>query len=133
DHLDKKHAIFLVAEGDDSELLFDFIGLGFSSKDREIIRPLSPKVIIHANGNPINVSETPVRSTNENGIVGYDIYESIYKIPSGTKEIPVITASSDNSDVKIEINQAASISREAIVKFDYNGVVKTHKIVFDSE
>lgn len=133
DQLDKKHAIFLVAEGDDADSLFDLIGLGFSSKDREIIRPVSPKVNILVNGSAINVSETPLRSTNENGIVGYNIYESIYKLPKGTNGVPVISASADNADVKIEIAQAASLSEKATVTFDYNGIVKTHHVVFDNE
>jgi len=35
DHLDKKHAIFLVAESGESAELFDMIGLGFSSKKKK--------------------------------------------------------------------------------------------------
>lgn len=38
DGLNKKHAIFLVAEGPEGAL-FDLIGLGFSSKRKEIVRP----------------------------------------------------------------------------------------------
>ena len=133
DHLDKKHAIFLVAEGDDSELLFDLMGLGFSKRDKEIERPLSPKVNIAVNGKAIDVPETPVRSTNENGIVGYDLYEARYKVPAGTTQIPVVSASADNPNVKIELIQATSISGEAHVKMDYNGQVKTYKVVLDSE
>ncbi|MCH7404997.1 hypothetical protein [Belliella aquatica] len=133
DQLDKKHAVYLVAEGDESEPLFDLIGLGFSSKDKEITRPIVPKVNIAVNGEAIQVPEIPVRSTNENGIVGYNIFETTYKIPTGTTDVPVISATADNPDVKIEIVQATSVSREAIVKFAYHGQVKTHKVIFDSE
>jgi arabinoxylan arabinofuranohydrolase len=133
DSLNQKHAIFLVAEGGDSELLFDLMGLGFSSKDKEINRPIVPKVNIAVNGQDIKVPETPLRSTNENGIVGYDIYETTYKLPAGISEIPVISASADNPEVKIEIVQATSASGEATVKFDYKGLIKTHKVLFGAD
>jgi len=133
DNLDKKHAIFLVAEGDDSELLFDLMGLGFSSKDREINRPIVPKVNIAVNGQAIEVPQIPLRSTNENGIVGYDLYESTYKIPTGTTQIPVISATTDNPDVKIDIVQATSASGEGLVKFTYNGQVKKYRVLLSTE
>ena len=50
DNLDKKHAIFLVAEGPDSGGLFDLTGLGFSSKKKKIVRPVTPTVSIRVNG-----------------------------------------------------------------------------------
>ncbi len=50
DNLDKKHAIFLVAEGPDPGGLFDLIGLGFSSKKKKIVRPVAPTVSIRVNG-----------------------------------------------------------------------------------
>lgn len=133
DHLDKKHAIFLVAEGDDSESLFDLMGLGFSSKGKEISRPIVPKVNIAVNGKSIEVPETPLRSTNENGIVGYDLYETKYIVPAGTTGFPVVTATSDNPDVKIDIVQATAASGESIVKFDYHGVVKTYRVLLSTK
>ncbi|MBE8720387.1 hypothetical protein [Sphingobacterium pedocola] len=130
DHLDKKHAIFLVAEGDDSAELFDFIGLGFSTKDKKIIRPVVPTVSITLNGKAIDLPANPVRSTNANGITGYDIYEAVYNVPAGTSGIPVVKATSDNRRVKIAVTQAKSFSEKAVVKFDYNGVVKTYNVLF---
>ncbi|MDX9812505.1 MAG: hypothetical protein RBU28_08960, partial [Bacteroidales bacterium] len=76
DKLDGKHAIFLVAEGAESEDLFDLAGLGFSSKKNKIVRPVAPTVTIKVNGKDIEVPLIPVRSTNANGIVSYDIYET---------------------------------------------------------
>lgn len=43
DQLDKKHAIYLVAEGAESELLFDLQGLGFSSVKRKLQDPFHPR------------------------------------------------------------------------------------------
>ena len=133
DNLDKKHAIFLVAEGGESEPLFDLAGLGFSSKKNEILRPLAPKVTITADGKAITLSEIPVRSTPTNGITGYDNYEATYKMPSAATVIPKISASANNPKVKVAITQAKNLSEKAIVKFDYNGIVKTYHIQFVSE
>ncbi|HLW06134.1 MAG TPA: hypothetical protein VKY45_01115 [Marinilabiliaceae bacterium] len=133
DHLDKKHAIFLVAESADQDALFDFIGLGFSAKGKEIERPISPTVGIAVNGKAIDVPETPVRSTNANGIVGYNLYETTVALPSNVSQIPTVSATADNNAVKVVVEQADSIVGTALVKCDYNGVVKTYKVVFTAE
>ncbi len=130
DNLDKKHAIFLVAEGVASDTLFNLMGLGFSSKKKKLVRPAPPTVSISVNGQAVNIPATPVRSTNANGIVGYDIYQTTYKLPAGTTGVPRVMASSNNSKVKIAITQAESSTGTAVVKFDYNGVVKTYRVVY---
>jgi arabinoxylan arabinofuranohydrolase len=133
DNLDKKHAIFLVADGGESNELFDLIGLGFSSAKKKISRPIVPRVSILVDGKAIDLPKTPVRSTNANGIVGYDRYETTFKIPAGTTGVPKLTASSNNPKVKVTITQAETIAGTGIVKFDFNGVVKTYNVRFASE
>ncbi len=133
DNLDKKHAVFLVAEGNDTGGLFDLAGLGFSSKKKEIVRPVVPIVGISVNGVALELPATPVRSTNANGIVGLDLYETIYKLPSTISGIPSVSASSSDPVVKIAITQAESKSGTAVVRFDYKGVIKTYRVVFVSE
>ena len=133
DNLDKKHAIFLVAEGPDSEGLFDLAGLGFSSDKKKIIRPVAPAVSIMVNGEAIEIPETPVRSTNANGITGVDLYEANYTVPASATEVPKVSASSGNKKVKATVTQAESKDGTAVVKFDYNGVVKTYNVVFAEE
>jgi hypothetical protein len=133
DNLDKKHAIFLVAEGSEPEDLFDLIGLGFSSKKNKIVRPVAPTVSIKVNGVAIVLPEIPVRSTNANGIVGYDLYEATYKLPSGITEIPVVSASASDPGVKVTVTQSPSKSGTAVVQCEYKGVVKTYKVVIASE
>lgn len=133
DKLDKKHAVYLVAEGSDTEALFDLTGLGFSSAKKQIIRPVAPTVSISVNGEAITVPATPVRSTNANGIVGYDIYEVKYIVPASATATPVVTASASDAAVKIAVTQAESKTGTAIVKCDYNGVVKTYKVVLAAE
>lgn len=130
DRLDKKHAIFLVAEGAETETLFDFIGLGFSSKGKKIARPVAPTVSIRVNGATIELPGTPVRSTNANGIVGYSLYETTCNLSAGASGIPSVTASASSPEVKVTVKQAASASGEAVVEFDYKGKVKMYKIAF---
>ncbi len=133
DHLDAKHGIYLVAEGAGREPLCDFVGLGFSSNKYKIERPVVPTVSISVNGEEINLPEHPVRSTNANGITGYDIYEALVDLPLNTTKAPKVSANASNRKVKTTIQQAATIDDVAIVKFNYNGVVKTYNVVFVSE
>ncbi|RNC65537.1 carbohydrate-binding protein [Proteiniphilum sp. X52] len=131
DHLEGKHAIYLVAEGKPEEPLFDLIGLGFSAGEKEITRPVPPSVRIQVNGEGVPLPEMPVRSTETNGIVGYDLYEVSCPRPSGSDAIPVVTASSDNPAVKVDVTQASSRNGKAMVNFDYKGLVKTYHIAFE--
>lgn len=128
DHLDKKHAIYLVAEGSSDVDLFELAGLGFSAKGKALERPTVPQVSISVDGEEIDLPETPVRSTDTNGIVGYDLYQA--KVTSALGEV---TASSDHPDVKVSIVQAKESTGIAEVAFDFNGVVKTYQVVFETE
>lgn len=133
DHLDKKHAIFLVAEGAKSTELFDLIGLGFSSNKIEIAPRVVPTISISVDGEELVLPETPVRSTNANGITEYDLYETTYSLPYSATVAPTVTASSDNDKVKISITQADSPTGVAKIAFDYDGVVKTYQVKFEKE
>ena len=132
DGLSQKHAIFLVAESNNSEELFDFIGLSFSSDTKKVNRPIVPEISITVDGNQIDLPPTPVRSTNKNGITGYDLYQTAYSVSSTADELPVVAASANNKGVKINVKQADSNTKTAVVEFDYKGVVKTYKVVFKS-
>lgn len=133
DKLDKKHAIYLVAEGNESDDLCDLIGLGFSSAKKKIERSAVPSVNIKVNGVAIEVPSIPVRSTNANGIVGFDIYETTYKLPSNVTGTPTVSASASDKAVKVAITQAESKTGTAVLKFDYNGMVKTYRVIFTAE
>jgi len=133
DKLDKKHAIYLVAEGNESDDLCDLIGLGFSSAKKKIERSVVPTVSIKINGEAIEVPSIPVRSTNANGIVGFDIYETTYKLPSSVTGTPTVSASASDKAVKVAITQAESKTGTAVLKFDYNGMVKTYRVIFTAE
>jgi arabinoxylan arabinofuranohydrolase len=130
DQMGGKHAIFLVAESSDTSALFDLAGLGFSSSKKNIERPISPSVTIKVNGNTVELPPTPVRSTNANGIVNLELYETSNKLISNSTNAPIITAMASDPSVKIEVNvtQTTSNSGIATVKFVYKGKLKTYKI-----
>ncbi|MCH7402035.1 hypothetical protein ACFOUP_15510 [Belliella kenyensis] len=131
DQLDKKHAIYLVAESGNDDELFELLGLGFSAKGKELKRPVAPKISISVNGEEVEVPETPVRSTNENGIVSYDLFEVQAELAADAKGSPKVTAKADHPGVKISIEQANDKDGVAIVSCDYRGVVKTYKVSFN--
>lgn len=133
DDLGEKHAIFLVADGSETQPLCDIVGLGFSSAEKEIVRPVPPSVSIQVNGEDIELPATPVRSTPANGITGYGQYEATYALSDSAEEAPQVTASASDPEVKVDITQAESRNGAAVVKFDNNGVVKTYRVVFTSE
>lgn len=131
DGLNKKHAIFLIAESDETGSLFDLMGLGFSSKKKKIIRSEVPTVNITVNEKAIKLPATPVRSTKDNGITDFNLYEVKVTLPSKTTEVPKVSASASDKSVKVTITQAASLSGIATVKFDYKNVVKTYYVIFE--
>lgn len=131
DHLDKKHAIYFVAEGQSNEGLFDLIGLGFSKGKKKLERPIVPTVTISVDGQAIELPATPVRSTNENGIVGYNLYEAKHSLAAQNQTLPKVTAASSDPSVKIKVTQATELPGSASVDFDYKGIVKTYRVVFE--
>ena len=126
DNLDKKHAIYFVAEGQGE--LCELMGLGFSKKGQKMSYPAPPRVSIYVDGEAVEMPANPVRSTNANGYVGYDRYEVTYSVPAEQTKAPKVTAKADNKNVKIEIVQPQDKTGEAVVTCDYNGVVKTYTV-----
>lgn len=129
DGLDKKHAIYLVAEGDAGAELCALQGVGFSKKGSELNYPAVPSVEIKVDGQSVELPTIPVRSTNENGYVGYDQYAVEYTLPADGTDVPKVEASANDSRVKVEVTQPDARNGKAVVKFDYNGKVKTYTVV----
>ena len=75
--MDKKHAIFLVAEGEDGEELFDLIGLGFSSVKKKIVIEI-PKVTASASDKSVKVMITQPKTVLGTAIVKFD-YKGVIK------------------------------------------------------
>jgi arabinoxylan arabinofuranohydrolase len=133
ENLKEKHALFLVAEGPAGGPLCDIVGLGFSSDKVKIARPVPPAVSIKVNGQAIDLPVNPVRSSNPNGIIGYDIYDASYAVAADAAGIPQVTASSSDGTVKVEVKHAEAKNGTAFVKFDNHGVVKTYRVAFASK
>lgn len=125
DKLSGKHAIYIVAEAETEGELFDFHGLGFTAHGNVMERQIPPQIQISLDGKALDVPQIPVRSTNENGLIGYDIYEIPVTAKSGN-----VSASSSDPSVKISVKQAEDPHYFAEVKCDYNGVVKTYRVQF---
>jgi hypothetical protein len=132
ENLKGKNALFLVAEGSGGGALCDIVGLGFSSDKVKIVRPVPPTVSITVNGQAITLPANPVRSTNANGITGVDLYQATYAVPADVVAIPQVSATASDGSVKVNIKQAEARTGTAEVKFDYQGVVKTYRVVFTS-
>lgn len=124
DKIKRRHAIYLVAEGEGNEALFDLQGLGFSRRGGSLERPVPPQMHIAVNGEDLELPEIPTRSTDENGYTSQDIYELHYTVAPGAAKVE---ASSDKSGVSIktEVHQDGLIE----VRATYNGKTKTYKIL----
>lgn len=132
DNLDGKHAIYLKTVGDErfrgpKANAITLNGIGFSKKGDPLLHTPSPDVKIAVNGVALNLPFYPSRSTNDNGYTGYDRYDVEYTLLSD--RTPVVSAISDNPDVKISIDQPSSAKDPATVRFDYNGKVKTFTLL----
>jgi arabinoxylan arabinofuranohydrolase len=128
DQLDGKHALYLVAKGEEEASLFDLIGLGFSSKQRDISAPIVPSISIQVNGSEVELPPHPVRATPENGIVSYDTYALTHQVPNPSKA--KVTASASLDDVSVSIVQAQENDGTAMVTFVFRGVSKTYYLEF---
>jgi hypothetical protein len=128
DGLGKKHAIYLVAEGAEGEGLFELMGLGFSSKNKDIEGPVVPQMRFKANGQWLETPAYPVRSTNQNGLIDNTLYE--VKVPVTGSVWPVVEVTSTHPEVKISMT-----TRDGSIAYDcdYKGMVKTYKLVFEKK
>lgn len=128
DGLDRKHAVYLVANGKAGEKACVLYGLGFSKKGQKMERPVPPSVSIKVNGRDLQLPTTPVRMTEENGYTGYDHYEVSCPGALSSSGKTVVTASADNPRVRINVTQPDANTGKAVVTFDYKGVVKTYDV-----
>ena len=140
-----KHAIYLVVEGPDVKQpeqpqrgpwggrqqqpqrpkgLFTLHGIGFDCHmfDQSNI-PVVPEITITADGKPVNIPDTPVRATNQNGLMDATTYQCYAPLKDGAH---TLNATSNVPDVKIHISPI--VEGRATVKATYNGKTKTFLI-----
>ena len=134
-----KHAIYLVAEGPEVQQpqqpqqgqwgrrgpqqpqrpqgLFDLHGVGFSKgADPEV--PVVPQLTITADGQKLNIPDTPIRFTNQNGYADQIRYQVYGPLKAGTK----LEAKANVPGVKCEVSSI--VEGRATVKATYNGQTK---------
>jgi len=116
-----KHAIYLVAEGDGNEPLFDMHGIGFSSAKVKIERPVPPVLEITMDGKKLDLPATPIRSTNQNGIC--DVFHYAINYDGALKDLRVSCPSK-------EVVTAIDIQEQgkATVTGTYKGLKKIYQI-----
>ena len=135
--LSGKHAIYLLAEGpevkrpDDNHRpggprrepqrptgLFDLHGIGFSSKAVPFNVPVVPQITITADGKRLQIPDTPIRSTNQNGYTDAIRYQVYAPLTSTTR----LQATSPHPDVKIQVGTVTD--GRATIRCTYKGKEK---------
>jgi hypothetical protein len=137
-----KHAIYLVAEGPEIQQpqnerrqfgnrpqqpqrpvgLFDLHGIGFSKNGTTCEPPVVPTVDILVDGKKLNMSNTPIRCSNANGLTDAIRYQIYGPLTANSK----ITVSPSNPAVKSVVSQI--VEGRATVKCTYNGQTKIYLI-----
>ncbi|MDO4462171.1 MAG: hypothetical protein Q4C30_06720 [Bacteroidia bacterium] len=128
DTLDKKHAIYVVAEGAEGEKLFDLHGIAFSKNDL-LEGDFRPKeAFVNINDRKYNMPAFPIRSTNENGILGYDHYE--LSVP---EEFEGANYDFKSLDSEITVTSETDVENKTInITYTYKGVNKYLKVSFEN-
>jgi hypothetical protein len=136
-----KHAIYLVVEGPEIQEpqqpqrpqfgrrqqpqrpqgLFDLHGIGFS-KGGVMREPQVPQVTIEADGERLQLPQSPLFSSNANGYTDVTHYQVYAPLHEGSK----ITASAPTPEIKVQVG--AITDNRAVVKFTYKGKTKTYLI-----
>ena len=135
--LSGKHAIYLLAEGpevkrpDDNRRpggsrrepqrptgLFDLHGIGFSSKAVPFNVPVVPQITITADGKRLQIPDTPIRSTNQNGYTDAIRYQVYAPLTSTTR----LQATSSHPDVRIQVSPITD--GRATIRANYKGKEK---------
>jgi hypothetical protein len=135
-----KHAIYLVAEGDEIKQpepsqrpqwgrqqqpqrpqgLFDLHGIGFRRGSEVASVPVVPTVTITVDGKNVNLPANPMFSTNDNGFMDATNYQAYAPLKANS----VIKATADNPSVSFQIGKV--VDGRATVKCTYKGKTKTY-------
>ena len=133
-----KHAIYLVAEGPEVKEphqapthqqrgprqpqrpvgLFDLHGIGFAKNDAPFTRPVVPTVAITVDGQKLNIPDTPIRTTNANGLTDAIRYQVYGPLKQGSK----ISVTASDPSVKSDVSSI--VEGRCTVKCTYNGKEK---------
>ena len=138
-----KHAIYLVVEGPEVKQpeqpqmpwgrrpqqpqrpkgLFTLHGLGFVTGDFRF--PSVPQVTIIADGKKVSIPETPVRATNQNGLMDATTYQCYAPLTAGSK---IEATATDGAYGKVTFDISPITAGRATVRATYHGKTKTFLI-----
>jgi len=140
-----KHAIYLIAEGPEVKQpeqpqnpwmrrgaqqpqrpqgLFDLHGICFS-KGAEHTAPVLPQVTITVDGKKVGIPDTPVRATNQNGLMDATTYQCYAPLAAASK---IVAAATDGTFGKVMFEVSPIIAGRATVRATYQGKTKTFLI-----
>ena len=85
DGLQGKHAIYLVCDAAVDGPACVLYGIGFNPVVQGLKRPIPPTLNVKIGGQSITLPDTPIRSTEQNGICDYSHYEMDYQLEKGQK------------------------------------------------
>ena len=120
--LQGKHALYLIAEGEEGHALFNLYGIGFSRKGETCLQPVVPTVSITVDGKPLTLPKLPVFATNENGMTKTNSYQLHARLQQGSS----IKATASSPEVKIEVSPV--IDGRATIRYTYHGQEKVYLI-----
>ena len=138
-----KHAVFLVVEGPEVKQpeqpqgpwgrrpqqpqrprgLFTLHGIGFAAGDYQT--PTVPEVTITVDGQKVNIPDTPVRFTNQNGYMDATTYQCYAPLNSGSK---IEASATEGIGGKVTFDISPATYGRATVKATYQGKTKTFLI-----
>ena len=142
--LTAKHAIYLIAEGPEVKQpeqpqrgqfgqrrpqepqrpqgLFDLLGIQFVKAGQDFADTTVPQVTITADGQKLAIPDTPIRATNQNGLMDATTYQVYGPLNAGTK----LKATANSRDVRCSVSPI--VDGRATVTATYKGKTKTFRI-----
>ena len=138
-----KHAIYLIAEGADIQRpeqpqrgqwgqrqqqpqrpdgLFTLHGIGFTKSHQQLPVPVLPKVTITIDGKKLNIPDTPIRSTNQNGLTEAHTYQVYGPLTATSK----LEAKANVPDVTVSVSP--TVEGRATVTATWRGLKKVFLI-----
>lgn len=120
--LQGKHALYLVAEGQEGKVLYNLYGIGFSKKGTSCEQPIVPTVTITVDGKKLVLPRQPIFANNQNGITKTNTYQ--LRTTLNTDSEVRVTAS--DPDVTIKVSPV--VDGKATIRCVYKGQEKVYFI-----
>ncbi len=117
DDIEGKHAIYLVFDAAVDGAIGEFYGCGFNTKVQSLKRPVPPTLNVKIGGKAIELPTTPIRSTEQNGIVNNNHYEMDYKLEPGQKS--KVTVECLWSTMQFWVDQIKGDEGTAVITAEY--------------